>query len=77
MLAREDRRGTTPRDLHLGGSMYESPILERFGTLRELTVGMLGIALKNPLAGGWDFDDDDDDEDDGCDDDDSHRCSSG
>jgi hypothetical protein len=55
--------------------MYKTPILERYGTLRQLTVGPIGMfLLGNPLSGSWDSDDDDDGDDD-CDDD-SH-CWSG
>jgi hypothetical protein len=55
--------------------MYKTPILERYGTLRQLTVGPIGMfLLGNPFSGSWDSDDDDDGDDD-CDDD-SH-CWSG
>lgn len=52
--------------------MYDTPVLERYGTLRELTV-MLG----NPLWGSLDIANQDDGDSDGDSDSDSDsRCSS-
>lgn len=37
--------------LHIGGIMYEKPILERFGTFRELT--LLGLDAGSDLFSGF------------------------